>query len=102
MKDYKNKGKPIPWKLTENAPDSGQNEEKLSLKAAKIYLQQGQIQKMKTFLDRLPDIMDRVEFLIENDRIKDTIAILRSYGKSQIKRSFNLKDICFPILVSHS
>ena len=53
--------------------------------AAKLYLQQGQIQKMKTFLDRLPNIMDRVDFLVENDRIKDTIAILRSFGKSQIK-----------------
>lgn len=85
MKEYTDKGKPIPWKLTENAPDSYLSEEKLSLMAAKLYLQQGQIQKMKTFLDRLPNIMDRVDFLVENDRIKDTIAILRSFGKSQIK-----------------
>ena len=85
MKEYKDKGKPIPWKLTENAPDACHSEEKLSLLAAKIFLQQGQIKKMKTFLDRLPDIMDRVDFLIENDRIEDTIAILKSFGKSQMK-----------------
>ena len=50
--------------------------------AAKPYLEQGQMNKMKSMLDRLPNIMDRVVFFTENNQINEAILTLKSAGGS--------------------
>ncbi|XP_062605690.1 TPR and ankyrin repeat-containing protein 1-like [Saccostrea cucullata] len=77
---YDVNSEPLPKRLLDNSPTEDQTEIQLSYKAADFYHKHGKVDKMMSFLQQLPDLDEKVEFLALRDRIEQAISIIKSSG----------------------
>ncbi|XP_062576553.1 TPR and ankyrin repeat-containing protein 1-like [Saccostrea cucullata] len=79
-KEYDERNEQLPKRLLENPPTEYQTEIQLSYKAADFYHKHGKIDKMMSFLQQLPDLDEKVEFLALRDRTEQVISIIKLSG----------------------
>ena len=71
----------MPTKMLANRPGSETRSVKqLCLEAAEFHLQGGHIDDMLGSLDRLPDVADKIQFLLQRGHVKLAAPIMEEQG----------------------
>ncbi|KAI0224964.1 TPR and ankyrin repeat-containing protein 1 [Lamellibrachia satsuma] len=83
IQEYEKQGLPVPTKMLTNRPGSETRSVKqLCLEAAEFHLQGGHIDDMLGSLDRLPDVTDKIQFLLQRGHVKLAAPIMEEHGRA--------------------
>ncbi|XP_062612431.1 TPR and ankyrin repeat-containing protein 1-like, partial [Saccostrea cucullata] len=88
---YERENEPFPDRLLKNSPTPFQTVIQLSQMAANQFHLQGDVDKMMSFLQQIPDLQDRIDFLAERNRTEEAISLLKSPGHERLLIDFYLK-----------